>query len=161
MERENARLVSWLWQRVNDRHVAEDIAQDTYLSLWRHRDTVYDWTPSILYATARCRLLDYTRYVAPKRRRTCSIEAVVDVVDPHNVIDRADDIDYAAREWERCLSLLTPAETAVVLLMATGASGAEVAARLGIPEGTVKSRLSNARTAPHRLIRPRNGRRTA
>ena len=126
-----------------DAHAAEDCAQDTFLRLLRASDRYEPRAPfrGFLLALARNALVDW------KRRRK---EAGLTLADPHDpaLLGRAGDIappsgdrlDLAA-----ALTTLPEKQRRVVeLSVFEGNSHAEVAGRLGIPTGTVKSRLHHA-----------------
>jgi RNA polymerase sigma-70 factor (ECF subfamily) len=126
----------------NDHARAEDVVQETMLRAWRHvarldesRGSVRSW----LFTTARNIVIDEWR-----GRRSRSELPVAAVPEPGEVQDRTDQLlqSWVVAEALRRLSR----EHQVVLLECyyRGASVAEAAQRIGIPEGTVKSRVHYA-----------------
>ncbi|MFI7604370.1 sigma-70 family RNA polymerase sigma factor [Micromonospora sp. NPDC049366] len=122
-----------------ERELAEDLLQETMLQAWRHLDrlpTSRESTRRWLFIVARRIAID-----AARARQARPIE-----VGLHDVGDlpSKDDITeavVAAQTIRRAMPKLTPAHRAVLIeLYFHGHSTDEVARRLGIPEGTVKSR---------------------
>ncbi|MGH3659896.1 MAG: sigma-70 family RNA polymerase sigma factor [Micromonosporaceae bacterium] len=121
---------------------AEELVQETLLRAWRNpgaldpnRGSVRGW----LFTTARHLSID-----AWRRRRARPVEVVTDSA-PETYT--ADETDRALESWvvADALARLSPAHrTVLVECFYRDASLATVAARLGIPQGTVKSRLHYA-----------------
>lgn len=126
----------------NDRGRAEDVAQETLLRAWRNaavleesRGSVRSW----LFTVARNIVIDEWR---SKRTRT---EVPTDnLVELSGTEDRTDQLLLS---WvvAEALTQLSQEHRAVLLeCYYRGQSVAEAARRLGIPEGTVKSRTHYA-----------------
>ncbi|HND33565.1 MAG TPA: sigma-70 family RNA polymerase sigma factor [Myxococcota bacterium] len=127
-----------------DREAAEDLVHDLFLEVWRaaadydpHRGSVRTW----LLVRLRSRALD--------RRRSGHARHMVAVADLQTV-DRPQAVeedpvlssDRAAVVRE--LDQLPPEQRQVLeLAYFEGLSAAEIAGRVGIPTGTVKSRLAS------------------
>ena len=130
------------YRMVGDRHEAEDIVQDTFRSAWRSRSRFQAgrgeraWLSSIL----RRRVVDRWR-----RRSFPTVvggELHVDVV-----VEAADPlVDDYTDEMQRSLDRL-PAELreSLLLVVVGELTHQEAANLLGIPLGTVLSRVSRAR----------------
>lgn len=126
-----------------DRQRAEDLVQETLLRAWRHpetldpeRGTVRSW----LFTTARNLAIDAWR------RRSVRVGEVVTDVIPEPP-PSADEADRAVEAWTvaEALSRLSPMHREVLVeCFYQGRSVAEVAARLRVPPGTVKSRTHYA-----------------
>jgi RNA polymerase sigma-70 factor, ECF subfamily len=128
---------------LGDREQAEEVVQDVFAQLWRHageydqrRASVRTW----LYAIARNRIVDAHRRAAvrPKYAEEDSIESAAE-------IDAA--IDQAVLRWQitAALARLSPAHREVIRLAHYGGlTMREIADRIGVPLGTVKSRTSYA-----------------
>jgi RNA polymerase sigma-70 factor (ECF subfamily) len=118
---------------------AVEVTQDVFLKMWRALPE-YDGraSPSTwLYAIARNTCLSVVR--AESYRKTSPLD---DVPEP-SAASSAPAID-----WERLLAKLPDAQRHVITLFYfEERSVTEVAAMMGVPEGTVKSQLHRARRA--------------
>lgn len=149
------RLVGWLNKHTRDRALAEDVAQEAYLHLWRNRQTVQTWGPAILYKGAQFRLSEH--YRKQQRRSHRHAPLPVDELDEALTIampDFAD--DFGAREDARqqlamVKAALGPVYAETLLLRVGGMEYEQIAAYLGIPLGTVRSRLNYARAQARKL----------
>jgi len=151
----HARIVFALLVRIaGDRDAAEEILQEVFLRAWQHahafddsRGTVRSW----LYGIAHNLALNELR----RRRRRPQLQPRPARADPDgddyagNVAagsDPAIDAWCAVRDAElaHALDQLPPSQRAVLLLYGEGFSQSEIAAKLGEPLGTVKSRMRRA-----------------
>lgn len=120
---------------------AEDVMQETLLRAWRHWDRLEESHGSVrswLYTVARNIVIDEWR-----TRRTQSEVTVAEVPE----VGGSDDVDRMLQSWvvADALGALSAEHRAVVVeCYYRGASVAQAAARLGVPEGTVKSRTHYA-----------------
>lgn len=128
-----------------DRGSAEDAVQETFLRAWRSADR-YD--PALgsertwLFAILRSVVIDTRRRHAVRPAAVGSPERG-DASTP----TAPDDIDEAILGWqaEEALRRLSPEHRAVLVeIRLRGRSIAEVASELGVPVGTVKSRVHYA-----------------
>jgi len=138
------RLKSFLRRGRTNETLLDDIVQDVFANIWR-RAASYDpakaGASTWIYTIARNRRIDIARRARPE----------VDIDDPALVPEEADDAplpDHQANQGEmgRLLTAaLTglPAEQSDVVAMAyyEDMSHSEIAERLDMPLGTVKSRL--------------------
>lgn len=126
----------------HDRARAEDVLQETLLRAWRNYGRLDEGRGSVrawLFTVARNIVIDEWR----TRRVQCEL-SVADVPETREPGDRTDQILLS---WVVADALLTlsPDHRAVLLeCYFHGASVAQAAHRLGIPEGTVKSRTHYA-----------------
>lgn len=126
-----------------DDALAEDITQDVFLRLWSesHRfDEQRGTLRSFLQRQAHSRSVERVRSEEARRRREDRSLALD--VDP---VENLESQVIAAIESDRIrqalLSLDADDRRAIVLAYYGGSSYREVATRLGLPEGTVKSRI--------------------
>lgn len=126
----------------NDRARAEDVAQETLLRAWRNR-AVLEGPPaavrSWLFTIARNIVIDEWR-----SRRAHSETPVADVPEQGT---KDDESDQLLLSWvvAEALTHLSPDHRAVLLeCYYRGRPVSEAARRLGVPEGTVKSRTHYA-----------------
>lgn len=126
-----------------DRALAEDVVQETMLRAWRHHEVLEGPPASLrrwLFTVARNLVIDEWR-----TRRHNSEWAVADVPEPRRV--QTDETDQLLTSWlvADALTALSPEHRDVLReCYFRGASVAAAAQRLGVPEGTVKSRTHYA-----------------
>jgi RNA polymerase sigma-70 factor, ECF subfamily len=145
------RVVSSAWRIVGDRELAEDLAQDVFTWLWRH-PRAYDGRvslPAYLAMVTRSRAIDALRNAGARSRldERLRLEATARAAsttdDPvlRSIVRRDDALALRALVTE-----LGAAQRQALALVYWGELPvAAVAARLGLPHGTVKSRVRLAR----------------
>jgi RNA polymerase sigma-70 factor (ECF subfamily) len=122
-----------------DRQRAEDVVQETLVRAWRHADQLDPKAGSLrpwLVTVARRIVIDGHRRAAARPPETDP--------GPLELLPAEDELDRALRMMAitDALGSLTRAHREVVVeTYLKGRSVAEAAAELGIPEGTVKSRV--------------------
>ncbi len=149
-------VYNFAFRRTSSWSVAEDVVQATFSTLWRR---VLDHTvdelrlPSarpVLFAMARNECSNQLRSGKRQQRLADRIEA--DSGDPG--VDNTDDwvlAESTMQELKRALRLLPRSQREVIELVSwSELSLAEAGETLGVPVGTVKSRLKRARD---RLLR--------
>jgi RNA polymerase sigma-70 factor (ECF subfamily) len=130
---------------LRNRSDAEDVAQEAFVrahrafSRLRDRDRFRAWLVRVTFRIA----LDWKR---GRRRRDAREDAVARLRPPvgnaeHDLLEQ----DRAARLWAAIDALPAKLRVIVVLAAMDGHGVKDVAALVGIPEGTVKSRLFEAR----------------
>jgi len=140
------RLVHGLALRIlGDAGGAEEITEDVYMQVWRQaarydaaRGSVVRW----LLTLTRSRAIDRLRAGATQREHSAPLEEAVDV------LDTMPGPEHAATEGERrtrvraALARLSAGQRqAVELAYLRGMSHSEIAAHVGVPLGTVKTRI--------------------
>ena len=126
--------------------LAEEVAQDTFLSLWR-RPGAYDpgrgSLQSFLLGVARNKAIDLVRKEESVKRTRDALTASFEH-DPDRVIgmDQPGQGFEDRQEVRTALAQLSPLQReAIVLAYFGGRTYREVATELDIPEGTAKTRL--------------------
>lgn len=137
---------------VRDRGLAEEIAQDTFLTLWNRPERVQLGKGSVrsfLVGVARHKAIDRVRSGAAQRRVTDALAGVLQsaprvspgcddvVLDRHRLVDALDTLSEVQKE-------------AVVLAYFGGRPYKQVARETNVPEGTAKTRLRDALRALRR-----------
>jgi len=125
-----------------DRWAADDLVQDTLeracskWRLWIVGSDLRAWLFTVMHNV----------FVSQARRSPATRAAAVDIDDVVHELRSVDSQRDQAIDLQRCLLLLPEEQRAVLLLVALeDLSYAQVAKVLGIPAGTVMSRLSRAR----------------
>jgi RNA polymerase sigma-70 factor (ECF subfamily) len=125
--------------------VVEEIAQDTFLMLWRRPevfDTERGTLQAFLAAVARNKAVDLVRKEAPRRRAAQSLR---DEAESASRVTLGDERIEGVEERQGirdALARLSPVQReAIVLAFFGGRTYREVAEELGIPEGTAKTRM--------------------
>ncbi|MEJ3744259.1 RNA polymerase sigma factor [Actinomycetes bacterium KLBMP 9797] len=135
---------------------AEDVVSLTFLEAWRLRDRV-----DVDGGSLRPWLLGIATNVARNVRRAArrhddalarlpKADVVPDLAE--EVTDRADDRERVAAALTALAALRKPDREVLALCVWSGLDYAEAAEALGVPVGTVRSRLSRARTKLAKLV---------
>jgi len=151
-ERYAPSLLAYAQTLLGERGPAEEALQDTFVAVWRNartfegRSTVRTWLFGICRRQALKRLRGRRPDPLPEEH---ALEVASDAPQPEAVVlARADAAAVAA-----ALATLPPAQREVLeLAFAAELSHAEIAQVLGVPVGTVKSRLFNARATLARAL---------
>ena len=134
-------MFAFAYRATNDRQAAEEIVQDTFVRAWRAMDT---FDPQ--RADLRAWLFTITRNLTIDHHRRMRVRPAVPTPE-HRLERDADavtDIDRAVEAWQvaEALRQLSPEHReAIAEIHIRGASVAEAARSLGVPAGTVKSRV--------------------
>lgn len=130
-------LYGYARRSLNDSGAAEEVVQETFIRAWRARERFDPDLGSLrtwLFAIERRIVIDHARSRA--LRQTSPL--------PEELAQVGDDIERALVGWqvEEALRRLRPEHRQVLVeTYYRGRSGRELAVELGIPEGTVRSRL--------------------
>ena len=142
---------------LNDRAEAEDVLQETFLQVWRrandfdeNRGRAFTWLVTI----ARSRALDRLRSHGSRKRIAAEATA-----EAGNLIGDASAETLRSEEGATVRRALTelPEEQRRALLLAyfEGLTQTEIATRLGIPLGTVKTRVRSGMIRLREVLRDR------
>lgn len=159
----------WTWlvrlcaRFVPDRATAEDLAQETLIIAWQHAHELRDPAarPAWLAGIARRRCLMWGRRRRREAGHVVDVYRSSDGLDASPLEDLPDELDLELRLerdeladlLDRALALL-PATTgqALVQRYIEGLPQGEVAARLGVSEGTLAVRLHRGKLALRRVL---------
>jgi RNA polymerase sigma-70 factor (ECF subfamily) len=126
---------------VNDKQLAEECVQDVFVELWRSArrfDPTRARASTWLCAIARNRALDAVRSRGRRPVPQADVEPAGSSPDTVELVAAADQAIHVAE----VMATLNPAQLEVVqLAYFDGLSHSEIATSLGLPMGTVKSRL--------------------
>jgi RNA polymerase sigma-70 factor (ECF subfamily) len=121
---------------------AEDVVQETLLRAWRNRDRLEEGRGSV-----RSWLFTVARNIVIDEWRTRRVHGELAVAEVPEVREPTDETDQLLLSWvvsDALLNLSADHRAVLVECYFRGASVAQAADRLGIPEGTVKSRTHYA-----------------
>jgi len=130
-------LYGYARRSLADSGASEEVVQETFIRAWRARERFDPEIGSLrtwLFAIERRIVIDHARSRALRQTNPL----------PADLVQVGDDIEKALVGWqvEEALRRLRPEHRQVLVeTYYRGRSGREVAVELGIPEGTVRSRL--------------------
>lgn len=164
VRRYTRRMVNVAYQIVGDRDLAEDIGQETFLRAYRSASRYREISKfsTWLYTIA----INLCRNELRRRKfRTYSLEGMAERDDDDKLrIDIADeklmpDVDFERREVGRLVreaiaELPEKFKTPLVLRDIQELSYEEIGEVLGLPEGTVKSRINRGRLRVKEILKP-------
>jgi RNA polymerase sigma-70 factor (sigma-E family) len=147
----HAELARFAYRLCGDRTLAEDIVAEAYARVWPHwqRGSVAELLPYLMRAVAN---EAFTRHRRRRLERSKEPPAPPTVADPFEA--QVDDHD----ELWSALGRLAPKQRVVLVLrIYEDLSEEQTASMLGIPPGTVKSRLSRALGALRAIVEDNDG----
>ena len=139
---------------LGDEGLAEDITQEVFVRLWNEPqrfDATRGTLRSFLQRQSHSRSIERVRSEEARRRR----EDRTSALDPSSVAElesevlRSIDADRVRAALDR---LAPPEREAIIAAYFSGRSYREVAVALGVPEGTVKSRIRSGLSALSTLL---------
>ncbi|HWC13802.1 MAG TPA: sigma-70 family RNA polymerase sigma factor [Actinomycetota bacterium] len=120
---------------------AQEVAQDTFLALWRRPGAFDPQRGSLLRflcAIARNKAVDLVRKEESQRR---SAEALISETHPGRAVTHMPQLEEQDHMMRALKEITESQREALVLAYFGGRTYREVAEELGIPEGTAKTRL--------------------
>lgn len=158
VRRHQERVFRFLHRMLDAREEAMELSQDVFVKAWQ---ALPGWRPEARFSTW---LLQIARNAALDQLRRRQVVRFAPLEEGLEVADEAPgpEARYASRQrqaqLERALRRLAAEHREILLLREIeDLSYAELAAVLGIAEGTVKSRLARARAALLQHFRPHAG----
>jgi RNA polymerase sigma-70 factor (ECF subfamily) len=135
----SARIFGVIHRMLHDRGEAEDILQDVYVAAWRRADTFDPARGSALtwlITLGRNRTIDRMR----QHREEPLDEDMPEIEDEAPTPAAVAELSEERKRLERCLQQLEPKQSGVVReAFFTGVTYSELAERLSVPLGTMKS----------------------
>lgn len=158
VQRHDERLRGLAFKLLGDRHRMEDAMQDSYvrayrsLGSFRHDAELGTWLYRIVYNTCIDELRRSQRRPRPVDTAEHAWDRPAGGPGPERIVDASDSA-------MRALAQLPEDQRATLLLVdGEGFDNVTAAKVLGVPPGTVASRLSRARTAMRRALESEDGR---
>ena len=152
VRRHERRVFGLVLRMLGDREDAQDVAQEAFLSLHRHghrfrREARFS---TFVYRVAVNAALNRRRSLGRKRAREHALfqhqQAGIDLPStPRDPEDAAAGSEVQQQVQQALLELSPDLRAAIVLYDIEGQSYGDISQFLGIPEGTVKSRIHRAR----------------
>ncbi|MEV6305686.1 sigma-70 family RNA polymerase sigma factor [Actinoplanes sp. NPDC051861] len=147
-ERYSALVYTVAVRVTRDDRAAEDVTQEVFLSFWQRpfafdpaKGSLRGWLAMI----AHRRAVDLVRREEAHRRSTREPQLSMDALNAGDPVgDQVTDADTTRRLRVALGTLPEPLHSAITLAYLEGRTYREVAAELGLPEGTAKSRLREA-----------------
>jgi RNA polymerase sigma-70 factor (ECF subfamily) len=144
-DRSSPRVYGLILSILDDRGAAEEVTIDVYMQVWRtasrfdpSRGSVIGWLQMI----ARSRAIDRLRAGHIERRRVERPECLDGVLDAGDDPETWSLRSEQGRLVREALTRLSPEQReAILLAYFSGLSHSEIAARQGLPVGTVKTRI--------------------
>jgi RNA polymerase sigma factor (sigma-70 family) len=139
---------------VRDRELSADVVQDAFLTVWRQASTfdpARGQPSSWILTLTHHKAVDMVR--REQRRRTEPLEAGAELVDSAPPVDEKAWQGVAREQVRQAMEKLPdPHREVLELAYFAGFSQSELAERLSLPIGTVKSRTFAAMTSLRRLL---------
>ena len=145
-------VINVVYRMCGDANLAEDAAQEAFIRAWKHLPNYRPQSPfrSWVYRIATNAALDVLR----RERETVDVDALPipsSGAGPEATVQEA---ERSARVKQAVLELPEASRTVLVLREYEGLSYKEIADTLGIPIGTVMSRLNYARNRLRESLSP-------
>ncbi len=129
---------------LHDPGVAEELAQDVMLELWRRREQLPDGSsiPGYLMQAARNRALNHLRHLQVQKKSQVYVEAMSEPAEQADADTQANELESAIREAIADL----PPRTREVFLMSRerNLKYSEIAEQLGVTVKAVEANMSRA-----------------
>jgi RNA polymerase sigma-70 factor, ECF subfamily len=152
LEQHLARIVALAGRLLGDRTAAEDIAQDTFMRLWRHAAR---WHPSAQLGTWLYRVTLNLCLDRLSRIREVGLDDVAEPVDPRpSPIARLQGLDIGRHVNEALAQLPDQQRVAIALCHYEGLHNREAAELMGVSVEALESLLARGRRALRVRLRP-------
>ncbi|MEY4069432.1 MAG: hypothetical protein RL721_46 [Candidatus Eisenbacteria bacterium] len=149
------------WSLTRSASDADDLAQETFVRAWRAIGGFELGRPPYPWLARICTNLAFSLFRSRRRRPETAIEPLLERGEQWGVDDDPADHAAASEREQRlraCFARLSPEHQAVLALRVMQDLPYDaIAQALGVPVGTVMSRLSRARTELRRLMEGHEG----
>lgn len=143
-DRTSAKVYGLARRVVRDPAQAEEVAQETYIAVWRESarfDSERGGALAWILTIAHRRAVDRVRSAESSRERDTRFAALGNGTE-YDVVEEAVSISFEAARVRKALSTLTEVQReAVMLAYYAGYTYKEVAELLDVPLGTIKTRM--------------------
>ena len=150
LQRYRSAVISMVGRLVNDRHLCEDVAQETFLSAYKNLRK-YDSTRSEfstwLFTIARNKSINVL-----KKKKPLPVETVPEKLDLSEPSGALEEKEMFARLDRALADLPVHQKTAFVMAELEGISYQQIAQIEGVRLGTVKSRINRAKARLARAL---------
>ncbi|MBI2063385.1 MAG: RNA polymerase sigma factor [Candidatus Yanofskybacteria bacterium] len=141
-------LVNFHYRFVGNRYEAEDLAQETFIKVYKKFDTLKepDKLKSWIFQIARNTVIDFFR--KNKNKAFALDSAILENIPETTAVDYQERVANleVSKELEHCIDQLVKEDRAIIkLLYYEGFSYKEIGELLNINQNTLKSRLHRAR----------------
>ena len=138
-------LTSWCALMCGDPHLSQELVQEAFLRMMPHEELLLSLTPekqrAWLYRTVKNLYIDYVR-----RRARITYPGEVPEGQHHEP-------QYIEEEWRILLEALPePEQTLFRKRYLEGYNATELSGMFGMPSGTIRAKLSRARTILKRML---------
>lgn len=151
-DRYAGRIYSYLYYRLGDAHLAEDLTGTVFVKMLEAIQTSKSWNVSFsgwLYRIAHNLVVDHFRRREQDRPVALDERLTTREADPARVVEQ----EMEHERLRRAISQLTDEQALVVTLkFADGLSNAEVASIMGKTEGAIKSMQFRAMASLRRIL---------
>ncbi len=159
----SSRFVYGLALRIlKDVGAAEEVSHDVYLQVWRQADRYQEMRGDVLawlFTLTRSRAIDRLRSAGMTRRKLhAPLEEAWSLASEADGPDEDLELSDRRKMVRAALLKLTPEQReSISIAYFQGLSHAEIAEKLGLPLGTVKTRIRQGMIALRALLVARNG----
>lgn len=153
----NNLLFSYALRLTRSRQDAEDLVQETTMKAFRHREKFAPGTNFKGWISTIMRNTFINQYRKQKTRQHINqpVEDLTRVIENKNVINNSGEQNLRMEELKLMMSSIRDIYTVPFLMYYQGYEYKEIAEKLSVPIGTVKSRIFQARIKMKSMIQTR------
>jgi len=159
VRRHTRRIYNLCWRFTSSRHEAEDLTQEVFLRVYKTLGSyrsAHGGFATWMTSVTRNLLIDHYRRTRRDRLTDSLDDAMPRLEEKHSPVRRPDQATLAnelSGQVQNALKKISPdLREAVILRDLQGLEYAEIQDVLGVPEGTVKSRINRGRIELARLL---------